>query len=80
MSYRALWLEGPPTDTPGAGYWAGPSLAEGASRLGLVDTVPLTWLLSRQGVPLFRYEGGGEGVVARVEKDLRDYLRVEGRF
>jgi thiol-disulfide isomerase/thioredoxin len=60
--------------------WGDPRLAAGETKLGVIDTVPLTWLLSRDGVPLMRYEGAERTVVTQLEEDLRGYLRVEADF
>lgn len=60
--------------------WGDPRLRAGETALGVIDTVPVTWLLSRSGVPLIRYEGADTGLVARLEEDLRGYLRVETNF
>jgi len=75
---RRVWLERPAyVEGEAKAYWAGPRLSNGETRLGEVDRIPVTWLLSREGVPLFRYEGGGDAVLRQIEEDLRGYLRVE---
>ena len=84
LSLVTILLERPPSDDVGGHgqglRWADPRLVAGETKLGLVDTVPLMWLLSRSGVPLFRYVGSQDEVVALLEEDLRGYLKVETSF
>ena len=84
VSFVTAFLERPQDlgseDSGGGARWADPRLAAGETKLGSIDAVPLTWLLSRDGVPLLRYEGAGDEVVRHLEEDLRGYLRVESDF
>ncbi len=84
VSFVSALLERPPEPALDSSErtvrWAEPRLAAGSTKLGVIDAVPLTWLLSRTGVPLLRYEGAADDVLGRLEEDLRGYLRVESEF
>jgi thiol-disulfide isomerase/thioredoxin len=84
VSFVTAFLERPSDleseDSGEGARWADPRLAAGETKLGIIDAVPLTWVLSRHGVPLLRYEGAGDDVVRHLEEDLRGYLRVESKF
>ena len=84
LAFLTILLEPPSAESPRspnkAVRWGDPRLASGETRLGEMDAVPLTWLVSRTGVPLLRYEGMGDETVALLREDIRGYLRVEGSF
>ena len=84
LTYMTVLLEPPSSDAPGpherGAPWGDPRLAAGETRLGVIDTVPVTWLISRSGVPVLRYEGSGSDVIARLREDVGGYLRVESSF
>ena len=84
LTYMTVLLEPPSPDNPEAhekaAPWGDPRLAAGDTRLGVIDTVPVTWLISRSGVPVLRYEGSGSDVIARLRADVQGYLRVESSF
>ena len=84
LTYMTVLLEPPSPDDPQphekAAPWGDPRLAAGDTRLGIINAVPVTWLISRTGVPVLRYEGSGSDVVARLREDVQGYLRVESSF
>ena len=84
LTYMTVLLEPPSPDNPEphekAAPWGDPRLAAGDTRLGVIDTVPVTWLISRSGVPVLRYAGSGSDVIARLRADVQGYLRVESSF
>ena len=84
VSYLTVLLERPDSEDSvqhgGEAPWAEPKLNAGQTKLGVIDTVPVTWVLSRSGVPILRYEGSGDEVVVQLEEDLRGYLKVKRSF
>ena len=55
-------------------------VSEGESVLGDLPGLPITWLVGRTGVPLYRYRGGDPAVLSAIADDLARYLGVERRF
>lgn len=81
LALLGLAIDGPPRATwPFPVHGAPADVTAGDSRFGAIDLVPTTWLVSRTGVPLYRYEGAGHEALEALNEDLTGYVAAEARL
>lgn len=57
---------------------AGPALLKGTSVLGRIERLPVSWVVGKTGVPLYRHEG--RGAALPLAEDLKRYIRAEANL